>query len=256
MPIRRWARATTRRCRTPTCAPPHATARRPRATPGRPTCTIPSSRAGCTASGFRRCSCGATADRILSEPYGRAYARPIPGARFETIGEGRPLSPSRAAGGVRAPRSRLHRRTLRHENLSLQRASLSRRLERPARLSARRPAESRAAIPKRAADLFHRYYDEYLLADELGLDLMLNEHHQTATCMNSTVDRQPVGAGAADQARTPPDPRLSDRPPARSAARRRGAFHHRRDLARPARHGLHQGRAVRVRAARTPTRSG
>src|SRR5262249_26037664 len=26
----------------------------------------------------------------------------------------------------------------------------------------------------------------YLLADELGLDLMLNEHHQTATCMNAT----------------------------------------------------------------------
>ena len=35
------ARATTRRCRTPTCWPPRATARRPRATPGRPTCTIP-----------------------------------------------------------------------------------------------------------------------------------------------------------------------------------------------------------------------
>jgi alkanesulfonate monooxygenase SsuD/methylene tetrahydromethanopterin reductase-like flavin-dependent oxidoreductase (luciferase family) len=45
---------------------------------------------------------------------------------------------------------------------------------------------NRAIDPKIAADLFHRYYDEYLLADELGLDLMLNEHHQTATCMNAT----------------------------------------------------------------------
>src|SRR4029079_14410654 len=45
---------------------------------------------------------------------------------------------------------------------------------------------NRAIDPKKAADLFHRYWDEYLLADELGLDLMLNEHHQTATCMNST----------------------------------------------------------------------
>ncbi len=44
---------------------------------------------------------------------------------------------------------------------------------------------NRAIDPKNAADLFHRYYDEYLLADELGLDLMLNEHHQTATCMNA-----------------------------------------------------------------------
>jgi alkanesulfonate monooxygenase SsuD/methylene tetrahydromethanopterin reductase-like flavin-dependent oxidoreductase (luciferase family) len=41
--------------------------------------------------------------------------------------------------------------------------------------------------PKIAADLFHRYYDEWVLCDELGLDIMLNEHHQTATCMSSTV---------------------------------------------------------------------
>jgi alkanesulfonate monooxygenase SsuD/methylene tetrahydromethanopterin reductase-like flavin-dependent oxidoreductase (luciferase family) len=41
--------------------------------------------------------------------------------------------------------------------------------------------------PKIAADLFHRYYDEWALCDELGLDIMLNEHHQTATCMSSTV---------------------------------------------------------------------
>jgi alkanesulfonate monooxygenase SsuD/methylene tetrahydromethanopterin reductase-like flavin-dependent oxidoreductase (luciferase family) len=41
--------------------------------------------------------------------------------------------------------------------------------------------------PKVAADLFHRYYDEWVLCDELGLDIMFNEHHQTATCMSSTV---------------------------------------------------------------------
>ena len=41
--------------------------------------------------------------------------------------------------------------------------------------------------PHVAADLFHRYYDEWMLADELGLDIMLNEHHQTATCMSATV---------------------------------------------------------------------
>lgn len=41
--------------------------------------------------------------------------------------------------------------------------------------------------PKIAADLFHRYYDEYALCDDLGLDIMLNEHHQSATCMSSTV---------------------------------------------------------------------
>jgi len=41
--------------------------------------------------------------------------------------------------------------------------------------------------PKIAADLFHRYYDEWQLCDELGMDIMCNEHHQTATCMSSTV---------------------------------------------------------------------
>ena len=46
---------------------------------------------------------------------------------------------------------------------------------------------NRKCDPHIAADLFHRYYDEYQLCDELGLDIMLNEHHQTATCMSSAV---------------------------------------------------------------------
>jgi alkanesulfonate monooxygenase SsuD/methylene tetrahydromethanopterin reductase-like flavin-dependent oxidoreductase (luciferase family) len=46
---------------------------------------------------------------------------------------------------------------------------------------------NRKCDPRIAADLLHRYYDEWLLADELGYDIMLNEHHQTATCMSSTV---------------------------------------------------------------------
>ena len=45
---------------------------------------------------------------------------------------------------------------------------------------------NRRLDPAIAADLFHRYYDEWMLADELGLDVMVNEHHQTATCMSST----------------------------------------------------------------------
>lgn len=46
---------------------------------------------------------------------------------------------------------------------------------------------NRKMDPKVAGDLLHRFYDEWMLADELGLDIMLNEHHQTATCMSSTV---------------------------------------------------------------------
>jgi alkanesulfonate monooxygenase SsuD/methylene tetrahydromethanopterin reductase-like flavin-dependent oxidoreductase (luciferase family) len=41
--------------------------------------------------------------------------------------------------------------------------------------------------PKTAGDLFHRYYDEWMIADDLGYHIMVNEHHQTATCMASTV---------------------------------------------------------------------
>ena len=40
--------------------------------------------------------------------------------------------------------------------------------------------------PSVAADLLHRYYDEWGVADELGLDIMVNEHHSTATCMSCT----------------------------------------------------------------------
>jgi alkanesulfonate monooxygenase SsuD/methylene tetrahydromethanopterin reductase-like flavin-dependent oxidoreductase (luciferase family) len=41
--------------------------------------------------------------------------------------------------------------------------------------------------PVQAADLYNRYLDEYEYADELGLDLMLNEHHQTLTCMEAAI---------------------------------------------------------------------
>ncbi len=38
--------------------------------------------------------------------------------------------------------------------------------------------------PKVGADLYNRYLDEHLIADDAGLDLMVNEHHQTATCID------------------------------------------------------------------------
>lgn len=47
--------------------------------------------------------------------------------------------------------------------------------------------------PKVLADLYDRYLDEYEYADELGLEIMLNEHHQTLTCLNTVV---PIAAAA------------------------------------------------------------
>ncbi|HUB94348.1 MAG TPA: LLM class flavin-dependent oxidoreductase [Stellaceae bacterium] len=41
--------------------------------------------------------------------------------------------------------------------------------------------------PAIGADLYNRYLDEHCLADELGLNIMLNEHHQTPTCLNAAA---------------------------------------------------------------------
>lgn len=38
--------------------------------------------------------------------------------------------------------------------------------------------------PVRGHDLYQRYLDEYELADELGFDLMVNEHHQSAATLH------------------------------------------------------------------------
>jgi alkanesulfonate monooxygenase SsuD/methylene tetrahydromethanopterin reductase-like flavin-dependent oxidoreductase (luciferase family) len=37
--------------------------------------------------------------------------------------------------------------------------------------------------PVKGADLYHMYLDLWLQAEEHGLEIMLNEHHQTATCV-------------------------------------------------------------------------
>jgi alkanesulfonate monooxygenase SsuD/methylene tetrahydromethanopterin reductase-like flavin-dependent oxidoreductase (luciferase family) len=44
---------------------------------------------------------------------------------------------------------------------------------------------SRLYDPKVGADLYHRYLDEWALCDELGINVMVNEHHATATCSDS-----------------------------------------------------------------------
>ena len=38
--------------------------------------------------------------------------------------------------------------------------------------------------PKVGHTLLNRYLDEFKLADEMGLDIMINEHHSTSTCFN------------------------------------------------------------------------
>ena len=42
---------------------------------------------------------------------------------------------------------------------------------------------NRYCEPEVAHDLYNRYLDLWCACDEIGLEIMLNEHHQTATCM-------------------------------------------------------------------------
>jgi alkanesulfonate monooxygenase SsuD/methylene tetrahydromethanopterin reductase-like flavin-dependent oxidoreductase (luciferase family) len=41
--------------------------------------------------------------------------------------------------------------------------------------------------PKFGAELINRYIDEWVLCDELGLDIWVNEHHSTATCLTAST---------------------------------------------------------------------
>jgi len=51
--------------------------------------------------------------------------------------------------------------------------------------SLRNVVPSSAYDPVVGADLYHRYLDEWALCDELGINIMVNEHHTTATCATS-----------------------------------------------------------------------
>src|ERR1700731_5072650 len=41
--------------------------------------------------------------------------------------------------------------------------------------------------PKVGHGLLNRYLDEFALCDEVGLDIMVNEHHSTSTCLTISV---------------------------------------------------------------------
>ena len=38
--------------------------------------------------------------------------------------------------------------------------------------------------PRKGAALYDRYIDEWQIAEDEGVEIMLNEHHQTATCVD------------------------------------------------------------------------
>jgi alkanesulfonate monooxygenase SsuD/methylene tetrahydromethanopterin reductase-like flavin-dependent oxidoreductase (luciferase family) len=52
---------------------------------------------------------------------------------------------------------------------------------------------NRVYDPEKGAALYDRFIDEWLIAEEEGVEIMLNEHHQTATCVDPAA---PIMLGA------------------------------------------------------------
>lgn len=49
---------------------------------------------------------------------------------------------------------------------------------------------SQLCEPETASALLNRFLDEWIIADELGLDIMVNEHHTTMTCISASCSLQ------------------------------------------------------------------
>ena len=216
---------------------------------GSPTCTIRASSAGSAASTCRRWCCGENRDGVVKPAYGRAYAALIPGARFAADRRGRASSRVRAAGGARRSRSRVPRPLT--DNSSERRAMDAWWMcEMPyphvpqevldAADSVRASLPNRYCDPRVAADLFEEVIDEYLLCDEIGLNVCAIEHHAG---INSLVGSNPMLVSIlARQTRKVRILSLGHAGLAapRAGAHRRGVRHRRRHLARPARDRLRQ----------------
>ena len=56
----------------------------------------------------------------------------------------------------------------------------------PDRESLRITIPNELCDPHKAHSLYHRYIDEWMLADELGMDIMINEHH--STCLTASAN--------------------------------------------------------------------
>ena len=199
-----------------------------------------------------------TADRILSETYGRAYCAPDPRRAVRDHREGRPLPASSSSrtnspagcSPSPMPRRRPHapRRAKEtdHAGLSLHRAALYPAWNDHARLAARQPAQPACSIRRSPATCSTATTTSGCWpTSSASTSWSTSITRPRPACPRPSIVGLSVLARQTKK-RAHPGARLSDRPPPRSAALRRGALHHRRDLARPARHGLHQGRALRV----------
>ena len=190
------------------------------------------------------------AGRADLEGLRRRLCRPHPRREARHHRWRRPLAADRAAAAVRRRASSgsrpRNRRTI-HEDLALQRDRLSVPAAGPSEYeSVRVDLPNRYYDPEKGAALFDRFIEEWQVAEEEGIEIMLNEHHQTPTCVDPAGPAAAGGAGARDQQGAAPDPRQSGRQPPPAGARRRGDGVRRHPVARPHRGRLRARRAVRA----------
>ena len=133
----------------------------------------------------------------------------------------------------------------RHARLAFQRERLSLPAAgRGIRLDPRHPAEPALRSEERRRAL-RPLPHEWQIAEEEGVNIMLNEHHQTRDLRRSRGAAGARRAGARSPQGAAPDPRQSDRQPPPAGARRRRDGADRRAVERPARGGLRARRADR-----------
>ena len=99
--------------------------------------------------------------------------------------------------------------------------------------------------PQKGAALYDRYLKEWQIAEEEGVEIMMNEHHQTVTCVDPAAPLMMAARGARHLEGADPDPRQSDRQPPPAGAHRRRDGDGRYSLARTARGRVRARRAVR-----------
>jgi len=121
------------------------------------------------------------------------------------------------------------------------------------RLAAREPAQQ-GGRPAHRRRPVHRYYDEWKAADALGYNIMVNGATTRPRPACRRRDRRAVGAGGGETQEGRILVLGIDRPPA-------GPLRCAEELATidvispAARHGLHQGRALRISGVEPETRS-
>ena len=131
------------------------------------------------------------AGRHRHHGYGEAWHAEIPGARMDVIAERRPLPALGTAGRIRRRASPPSPTAT--EETSMRSWYFSEMAYHPAWEEGLKRGSLRVILPNENLDppnahgCCNRYLDEFALCDEVGLDIMVNEHHSTATCMTVSV---------------------------------------------------------------------